>query len=295
MDSNWAVVTVVTRNYLHFARALSASVRQVHPEAKVIACLVDEPPDGWQRTQEPFHVVLASELGISNWDKFLFQYTPFDLTCALKPFVLKHAFDTTGIGKLIYLDGDILVCSRLDELMAKLDSANVILTPHLTASRSLKEPDSWEVDLLDSGIFNGGFIGLRKTETARSMLDWWAARTRHWCKWNINHHDQGWLDAVPALFDGVLIERGAQYNAAIWNTDTRDFSEDAQGRVQVGGRPLAFFHFASLDPDRPDSLSRVARRSYDQEPVAVRRFAPGISGHIASLRHASKPRVGLPV
>jgi hypothetical protein len=270
--NDWAVVTVVTRNYLHFARALASSVRQVHPEADVIVCLVDEAPVGWQRDQEPFKVIFARELGIQNWSRFLFQYTPFELTCALKPFVLKHIFNTTGISKLLYLDGDIFVSGRLDELLDKLDSASVILTPHLTRPLSLAEPDRWEMDVLDTGIFNGGFIGVRNTGAARAMLDWWAARTRHWCKWNINHLDQGWLDAVPALFDGVVIERGAQYNAAVWNTGARDFSEDAQGRMNVDGQPLAFFHFASIDPDRPDSLSRIARHSYDQEPAAARRL-----------------------
>jgi hypothetical protein len=272
MDSNWTVVTVITRNYLHFARALATSVRQVHPDANITVCLVDKPPLGWQRDQEPFKVFFACELGIQNWNGFLFQYTPFELTCALKPFVLKHVLNTTGICKLLYLDGDILVCGRLDDLLGKLDAASIILTPHLTASFCLSEPDRWEVDILNTGIFNGGFIGLRKTESACSMLDWWQARTRNWCKWNINHHDQGWLDSVPALFDGVLIERGVQYNAAVWNTGTRVFSEDAQGRVNVDGRPLAFFHFASIDTDKPDSLSRISRRSYDQEPAAVRRL-----------------------
>ena len=272
MNCNWRVVTVVTRNYLHFARTLAASVRQVHPEAGVIVCLVDEPPSGWQRDQEPFEVLFACELGIQNWKRFLFQYTPFELTCALKPFVLNHIFGGSEFKKLLYFDGDILLCGRMDELLGKLDLASVILTPHLTSPSSLAEPDRWEVDVLDTGVFNGGFVGVRNTESARSMLDWWQERTRNWCKWNINHHDQGWLNAVPALFDGVVIERGAEYNTAVWNTATRNVSEEAAGRISVDGRPLVFFHFAGLDPDMPDSLSRTARRSYSQESAAVRRL-----------------------
>src|SRR5271169_5582292 len=103
MNSKWAVVTIVTRNYLHFARALEISVRRVHPEADVIVCLVDKPPTDWQRDKEPFKVLFARELGIQNWNQFLFQYTPFELTCALKPFFLKHVLSTTDINKLLYL------------------------------------------------------------------------------------------------------------------------------------------------------------------------------------------------
>lgn len=269
---SWAIVTVVTRNYIHFARVLAASARQIHPEAEVIVCLVDEPPGDWRREEEPFQVVFASELGIPNWERFLFQYAPFELTCALKPFILKHVLDTSGSGKLLYFDGDILVCGRLDELLCQLDSASVLLTPHLTEPLSLTEPDRWEADLMDTGIFNGGFVGMSHTPAAHAMLAWWQARTRHWCKWDINHHDQGWLDAVPALFDAVVIERGAPYNVAAWNTGFRDITEDALGQVLVNGEPLVFFHFAGLDPSQPESLSRVARRSYKEEPAAVRRL-----------------------
>lgn len=270
--NTWAIVTVVTRNYLHFARVLAASVRQIHPQAEVIVCLVDKPSGAWRREDEPFQVVFASELGIPNWERFLFQYAPFELTCALKPFILKHVLDAFGIGKLLYFDGDILVCGRLDGLIGQLDFANVLLTPHLTEPLSLTEPDRWEVDLMDTGIFNGGFVGVSNTPAAHAMLEWWQARTRHWCKWDINHVDQGWLDAVPALFDGVVIERGAHFNVAAWNTGARDITEDAQGQMLVNGKPLVFFHFAGLDPAQPESLSRVARRSYEEEPAAVWRL-----------------------
>ena len=279
--NTWAIVTVVTRNYLHFARVLAASVRQIHPQAEVIVCLVDKPSGAWRREDEPFQVVFASELGIPNWERFLFQYAPFELTCALKPFILKHVLDAFGIGKLLYFDGDILVCGRLDGLIGQLDFANVLLTPHLTEPLSLTEPDRWEVDLMDTGIFNGGFVGVSNTPAAHAMLEWWQARTRHWCKWDINHVDQGWLDAVPALFDGVVIERGAHFNVAAWNTATRDFAEDAQDQVLVNGEPLVFFHFASIDPDKPESLSRIARRAYDQEPAMVRQLH---SNYLAKLR-----------
>jgi hypothetical protein len=268
----WTVVTIGTRNYLHFPRTLAASVRQVHPEADVVLCLVDAPPTGWDSSLEPFKVVFADKLGIQNWNKFLFQYTPFELCCALKPFFLNYIFRTTDTKKVLYFDGDVFVCGRLDELLDKLDSATIILTPHLTSPISVTAPNRREIESLKTGAFNAGFIGARNTEITISMLDWWQTRTRHWCKWKINHHDQGWLDAVPALFDGVAIERGAQYNVAVWNTGNRDFSEDSLGRVNVNGRPLAFFHFAALEPDKPDSLSRIAWRNYDQEPTSVRRL-----------------------
>jgi len=281
--TNWAVATIATRNYLHYIRVLSASVLQIHPEAIIIVCLVDEPPQGWRPELERFQVIMGRDLGIPNWNQFLFQYSPFELTCALKPFVLNHILKTKKVAKLFYFDGDILVCGRLDDLLNKLESTNVILTPHLTEPMSVIEPDPWEVDIISTGIFNGGFVGLRNSETARAMLDWWQTRNRSWCKHEINMHDQGWLEAVPVLFDGVLIEREGRYNAAVWNTGTRSFAEDEQGGVTVNGKSLAFFHFASLDPDKPGSLSRIARRDYEQEPAAVRRLH---RGYLAQLQAA---------
>jgi hypothetical protein len=186
--------------------------------------------------------------------------------------VLDHVFRTATLARLLYFDADIHVYASLTPLLDLLQTHNIVLSPHLTRPRSLGEPDRWEMDVLDTGVFNGGFIGVRNSEAGRAMLAWWQARMRKMCKRSINFVDQGWLSGVPALFDGVYIERGPQYNAAPWNVATRRFSADDSARVYVDGQPLAFFHFAGIEPEQGARLSKASRSPLSEDPPPVQRL-----------------------
>lgn len=269
--SDWAIVTVVTRNYLHFTRALAASVRKVHPEARIIACVVDPLPVRKAACEERFEVIPFEALKIPSARRFLFQYTPMELTCALKSYALLHCFESSSLRRLLYLDSDIFVYGELTALLGTLEDHDLVLMPHLTRPKSLIAPDQWEMDLLDAGVFNGGFIGVRRSETGLSMLEWWRQRMEKWCI-PLHLYDQKWLNGVPALFQGVQIERRTQYNAAPWNTGDRQFTEDPQGRVMVDGKPLMFFHFAAVEPNQNAKLSRISRRFMTEEPPLVQRL-----------------------
>jgi len=129
--------------------------------------------------------------------------------------------------------------------------------------------DRWEADILDTGAYNGGFIGLRRGETAREMLAWWQTRVAKLCKVRINMLDQGWLDAVPALFDGVRIERRAAFNLTPQNLHNRSLTRGLSGEPLVDGQPLGFFHFISIDPWQSEKLSKISRRPLPEEPLVV--------------------------
>lgn len=268
MNCKWAITTVVTRNYLHFARAMAASVRRVHPEVPVVVCLVDELPPGLPVENE-FQILPAASLGIPWWQRFLFQYTPFELTCALKSYVLAHQLRQGSFDRMLYLDGDISVYSSLESLIAELDQASILLTPQLAAPRSVAALDRWEADILDSGAYNGGFIGVKNSVSGLQMLDWWQTRVSKHCKLNVNFVDQGWLNAVPALFDGVQIERGAALNLTPQNLHNRSLTRNAAGQPTVDGQPLAFFHFVGIDPGQSDRLSKTSRRLLAEEAPVV--------------------------
>jgi len=268
MNRTWAAVTVVTRNYLHFARVLAASVRRVHPEVPIVVCLVDELPSGFS-AGDGLNILPAASLGIPQWRRFLFQYEPFELTCALKSFLLAHQLRTGTFDRLLYLDADIAVYSSLLPLIAALDQANILLTPQLAAPRSVSALDRWEADILDTGVYNGGFVGVKNSAAGLQMLDWWQTRVAQHCKRNINYVDQGWLNAVPAIFDGVHIERGAPFNLTPQNLHNCSVSRDASGQPMVDGRPLSFFHFVGIDPLQSATLSKASRRPLSEESPVV--------------------------
>ena len=115
-----AIVTLVTRNYAHFAQVLVASCRAAHPEAAIFVCYADRPPADWREAVPGTRVVYGDELGIPDWRTFSFQYTPFELSCALKPHLLRHVIDQ-GYDEVVYLDGDMRVYGPLASAFAALE------------------------------------------------------------------------------------------------------------------------------------------------------------------------------
>jgi glycosyltransferase involved in cell wall biosynthesis len=169
--------------------------------------------------------------------------------------LLRHLLDA-GAGAAVYLDPDTKVfapLSGLDDLAAAHD---VVLTPHLLQPFV---PDGLGIDeltILRAGAFNLGFVAVG----ARGLpfLDFWAERLRRWAVVAPEEGlftDQRWVDFAPALFD-VHVIRDAGWNAAYWNLHERPLAVRPDARLEVGGRPLTFFHFSGHDPLDGALLSR---------------------------------------
>ena len=69
-----AACTIVSRNYLHFARTLCQSFLAAHPGAAFYVLLVDRPGAGEDLRGEPFTAVWVEELGIPDFLSVAFQY-----------------------------------------------------------------------------------------------------------------------------------------------------------------------------------------------------------------------------
>src|SRR4051794_21404373 len=93
--------SVVSKNYLAQARALAESIRAHHPGAPVFVLLLD-PPDGYFRpADEPYTVVTMAEVFGADAPRFLFQYTPFELSCAAKPYLMAHLIAKYNAAKVV--------------------------------------------------------------------------------------------------------------------------------------------------------------------------------------------------
>ena len=77
-----------------------------------------------------------------------------------------------GYKKIIYLDPDIKLFSPLTQMLSYLDNYNILLTPHLTNTiRDDKSPG--ELQILQAGSYNLGYIGLSASEETRKLVSWW--------------------------------------------------------------------------------------------------------------------------
>jgi glycosyltransferase involved in cell wall biosynthesis len=257
-----AVVTIVSNNYLHFARTLMQSVAQQHPEADRYCVIVDRDLSHGEALTTEFQILKLSQLSLPDGDDFLFQYTVLELNTAVKPWSMAHLV-RQGYQKVLYIDPDIALYRPLEKVFELLDDgADLVLTPHLLAPVNDALHPS-ELDIRRAGTYNLGFCALRSGDNMLAMLQWWQGKLQREC---VNAQDQGvfvdqsWLDLVPGLFPHVAVLRDPGYNVAYWNIAQRPIVVNEQGQVLVAGEPLAFFHYSGLNPLDPQSVSKHQNR-----------------------------------
>jgi len=246
------VFTSAAINYLPKVRKLCASIRTFHPEWEIVLALPDRDGGAVDFSAEPLDEVLAiDQLDIPDRERWSFFHTIVELATAIKPFVLKALLDRPGVDRVLYFDPDMVLFSRLDDLLAALDAGNVALTPHQTSPETTLEAirDN-EMASLKHGIYNLGFLGVRPTEEGKRFAAWWADRIYHFCVADIPNGlftDQRWVDFAPAFFDGVAILKNPRFNVATWNLTTRQFAGSLETGFTVDGQPLGFYHFTGFD------------------------------------------------
>lgn len=286
------VFTSSAVNYLPKVRTLCASIRRHHPEATIHVALADERPAWLDPALEPFDSIIeVSELGIPDWKAWAFKHNIVELATAIKPFVMRRLLGLPGCRKLLYFDPDMVLFSRVDDILATLDGANIALTPHQNKpERSIAAIIDNEIGSLKWGIFNLGFIGVANTPEALRFTDWWAERAYHFCRAEVEHGlftDQKWINHVPVFFDGVAIVKSSRHNVATWNLTTRQLEGDAGNGFRVDGEPLGFYHFTGFDSGahRIMALKNASGNAAVQSLIAwyERETAPQADSPVARL------------
>jgi len=239
-------------NYLPKVRALCRSIRKFHPEAMIHLVLADERPQWLTPEGEPFDSIMEiAELGIPKLRGWIFMHGIVELSTAIKPFALKRLLARPDCKAAVYFDPDMVLFSRVDDILATLETSNVALTPHQTKpEKTLENVIDNEITSLMMGVFNLGFIGVANTAEGRRFAEWWAERTYHFCRAEVANGlftDQKWINFAPIFFDGVAILKSSRHNVATWNITTRAFTGNLRDGFKVDGEPLGFYHFTGFD------------------------------------------------
>jgi hypothetical protein len=255
-----AFFTIASSNYLPYVRVLMESIGRLHPEARRFLCLVDTLNS--DSNHEPFEIVQADELGIPFFEDFAFRYDIMELNTAVKPFVFRWLREQTDCDALLYIDPDIRLFGRLDEVLQPLSAgASAVLTPHIT--KPLEDGQNpADLSMLQVGVFNLGFIALARGGEADSFVDWWARKLQTQCISDLPSGlfvDQKWCDLAPCLLDKLFVLRHSGYNVAYWNLAHRPLAKDGVTWT-AAGQPLRFFHFSGVDPRNPSMLSKHQTR-----------------------------------
>ena len=266
-----AIVTIVSNNYLHFARTLMQSVAQQHPDADRYCVIVDRDMQYATELVGEFQAIELNQLKLPDGDDFLFQYNVLELNTAVKPWALQHLLEQ-GYQKIVYIDPDITLYRPLTAALDLLShAADIVFTPHLL-SPVTDDLQPTELDIRRAGTYNLGFCALGNTPNSISFLSWWQKKLHRDC---IIAHDKGifvdqsWMDLVPGIFPGTAVLRHPGYNVAYWNLAQRTVDMQ-EGQLCVNGEPLVFYHFSGLNPLAPHPVSKHQNRfTLKNMPTAV--------------------------
>ena len=130
-----AAYTSFTFTYLSRALVLAQSLRAAHPDWIICACIVDSPPpdiDCSAALGRFDRVIYATELDIPNFQSWIFKHDLVEACTAVKGHALSFLL-AEGYDLVFYFDPDIAVFHGLDTIVARLDKASIVLTPHQAA------------------------------------------------------------------------------------------------------------------------------------------------------------------
>ncbi len=253
--------TVVARNYLAQARVLARSFVAHHHNSTMFVLVIDDVNVVLDDTDEPFTIVRPGHLNLPEFLRMATMYDVTELSTAVKPAFLRYLLARTG-NPVVYLDPDIEVFDRLDEVETLAAGHGLVLTPHLIEPLPTDKEQPADIDILVSGAYNLGFIAVAPRDDVVALLDWWHERLAVDCI--IDHAtgyfvDQRWMDLAPGFVSDLHILRDPGYNVAYWNLSSRNVVRDGSAYT-VNGVPLRFMHYSGYDPSQPFRLSRHQTR-----------------------------------
>lgn len=272
-----AVCTVVTKNYLAYARTLATSLAKHNPDIPLYVLLADKVDGYFDPSLEPFKFIYLEDLSDQQAiEKMCFYYTPFELCCALRGFLHEYMFYKTTTHRWLFLDSDIMVFGSLETIFKQLEKATILLNTHCNTPVPQKYAYPHEVNIASSGLYNGGFLGLNRTSEVEKFIDWFKTRLQYHsfndlCKGMFV--DQIWLNLVPLFFKNsqLCIEPGA--NLGHWNLFERNLSHGDSGDITVNGEPVLFIHFSGWSIDKPEIISKYTFMYEDRVPYPWKIFA----------------------
>jgi hypothetical protein len=263
--SNKIAFTICSVNYLAQAVALGDSLLAHNPNYQFIIGLVDEIDEAYPIVKSVNYTLIPiKEISIPNFNTFCAQYNITELNTAVKPFYFSYLFEKNeAVESIVYLDPDIFVYHSFELLEKHLLSNQIVLTPHITKPiNDNKYPT--ETDFLNAGIYNLGFIALKRGNESLALINWWKERLTHLCKIDFEKGlfvDQLWLNFATLFYKEVFVLDNPGYNMAYWNLQERSLSKNVGGVYMVNSdHPLVFYHFSGYDLHKQYAISKYQNR-----------------------------------
>ena len=145
------------------------------------------------------------------------------------------------------------------------------MTPNLIYTQT--QPSTGEFASLRHGMYNLGFLGLKRSQESFRLIAWWKERLKEHCRidkcWGI-FVDQKWMDLAPLFFENIKLVKHPGWNMAWWNFSERKLMDSENGYlVNSDEFPLVFFHFSGFRPEKSGLTERLEKEEFEKEEGAL--------------------------
>ncbi len=252
--------TISTESHLFKTYALADSLRTFGGTLKVL--IVDsEEVKNVENIPSNIQFHFLEQLSSERIELTKKAYKKDKLRWALKPAYLLYLL--SEYQELIYLDNDIFFYNGYNFLFEELQDYNVLLTPHFYPN-SPKNEQTWLEANFRFGLYNAGFIGVKKKAT--EVLEWWSDCCLYEMKrsyWRGLFDDQKYLDLVPVLFDDVKIIKNKGYNVAGWNDQVPLYEDE-----------IIFIHFNVFTLSKFKLKEHIYNPQFNLYIKALKKYKP---------------------
>ena len=261
--------TICTNSYWAKAQIATESFLKYHPDYRFYIFLLDKPTVAIDYNSILNCEYIEIETFFPKVNELSLKYNIMELSCAVRPAVFLYLFEK-GSSTVLHIDSDTQTYDRFNEIDPLLEQNNIVVTPHFCSPIDDGKYPS-EIDFVKFGLYNLGFLAVKKSDETVRFMNWWHERLMKYC-YNIPNEsmftDQLWVNYAPLFFEGVAILKHTGYNVANWNLYERQLRIENNTYYVNETARLKFFHFSHFVFKNPGQISSSQNRyQIDELPV----------------------------
>ncbi len=269
--------TICSNNYIPQASTMLKTWSKYHPEAITKLVLLDTYhfDSKLYENLEGTEIIPVADMNIKEFDKLALKYNIVELSTAIKPDSFIYLFEKYEPDAIIYFDPDIMFTGRCGELLDKLETSDIILTPHMITPVDDGFFPS-DVDILKGGVYNLGFGAFARYNSVKKILTWWRDRLHKYAFADFSKNlftDQLWMDYLPCYYDNYHILKHPGYNVANWNLHERNITLNSESKYTVSNiYEMKFFHFSGYRYNTPGTISWYHTRYKLEDSMGLKKL-----------------------
>src|SRR5689334_17854323 len=123
--------SIIAGNYLPHVQVLADSFFARHPDGALTVLLIDDEERRLTPADHRIDWRRLADIGLDRAEihRLAGMYDVTELATAVKPLLLRRLLDD-GVREVMYLDPDIRIYGRLDEVLPLARQHDIVLTPH---------------------------------------------------------------------------------------------------------------------------------------------------------------------